>query len=514
MSAKAADGRRSAPPRVQQWKNSLLDLTLRNRLINYTDRAGVGLVVPEGRLGTIEDIISAGRPLHLRASDSVDAVQQFRGAMTGSQQARDLLEGQLLEKSALFTDVTAAGYQTRMRGLAYKARTIVDETGANNLYLALGSLHWRIDNKQLRSPLVLVPVRLVAASRGGLYRLELDETGASTPNYCLLEKLRQVDGVEIPLLENPESDDSGIDLDGALAAVRDAIAQEALPYRVEPTADLSILQFAKFRLWKDLDENWETLTTELPGQAPGAHPDGAFVDPVAAPEEVDLDALDAACPVAADASQLAAVADAVNGRTFVLEGPPGHGQVPDHHQPPDARGRRRQAGALRRREAGCARRRAVAARVRGHGRVLPGPARPRQQAGGGARPDPRSHGPRRRRRRAGPGCPLRRPATEPSGTVAVRRAAARDQRSWALLLLRAHPAAHPRAPTAPAFDGSRRAPVSAGDRPGRGARRGGTATDRRGGPGGAVTRPPMGLRESAARPRTAAPSAVSGMPRS
>ncbi len=31
----------SVPARVQQWKNSLLDLSLRNRLINYTDRAGV-----------------------------------------------------------------------------------------------------------------------------------------------------------------------------------------------------------------------------------------------------------------------------------------------------------------------------------------------------------------------------------------------------------------------------------------------------------------------------------------
>lgn len=324
--SQSATGSSSVPPRVQQWKNSLLDLTLRNRLINYSDRAGVGLVVPEGRLGTMEDLISAGRGLSLRPHDAVDAVQAARGASTAAQLTREALDAQLLDKSVLFANVTSAAYQTRMRGLAYKARTIVEETGANNLYLALGSLSWSIQNKPLRSPLVLVPVQLRPTARGGLYKLELDETGASTPNYCLLEKLREVHGLEIPLLANPEADDSGIDLDGALAAVRDAIARASLPFRVEPTADLSILQFAKFRLWKDLDEHWESLTKNSLVNHLVHTPNLPFADPAPVPTDVDLDALDAECPVAADASQLAAVADAISGRTFVLEGPPGTGK--------------------------------------------------------------------------------------------------------------------------------------------------------------------------------------------
>jgi len=35
------EARPDAPPRVLQWKNALLDLSLRNRLINYTPRSGV-----------------------------------------------------------------------------------------------------------------------------------------------------------------------------------------------------------------------------------------------------------------------------------------------------------------------------------------------------------------------------------------------------------------------------------------------------------------------------------------
>ncbi|GAB2680928.1 DUF3320 domain-containing protein [Thalassiella azotivora] len=317
--------RADVPPRVQQWKNALLDLSLRNRLINFTERAAVALTVPAERLGAVEDVVHEGKPLHLLPSDLVDQVHVARGVRSGKDLPPDLLAQLLDGRQQMFTDVTTAAYSTRMRNLAYRARTVVEETGANNLYLALGSLVWEWDGKPLRSPLVLVPVRLVTRARQSTYRLELDETGASTPNFCLLEKLKQA-GVEVPGLAEPEGDGAGIDLDAALRAVRVAVAEAGRPWRVEATAHVSILQFAKFRLWKDLDEHWETLT----GNALVRHlvhtPTDPFDDPAPAPDGVDLDDLAERCPVPADASQLEAVADAVAGRTFVLEGPPGTGK--------------------------------------------------------------------------------------------------------------------------------------------------------------------------------------------
>src|SRR5690606_2746033 len=101
----------------------------------------------------------------------------------------------------------------------------------------------------------------VATGRGERtsYRLRLDESGGSTPNYCLLEKLKQTHGLDIPDLAEPKEDLSGIDLEATLTAVRRSLAEKGLPFHVEETAHLAILQFAKFRLWKDLDENWPTL---------------------------------------------------------------------------------------------------------------------------------------------------------------------------------------------------------------------------------------------------------------
>jgi hypothetical protein len=317
---------RAEPARVARWKNALLDLSLRNRLINYTSRSGLSLAVPGDQLGHLEDLLHAGQAVSLYASDEITAMDLRRGARS----ARDLPDAHraehLTERRSLYADVTEAAYAKRLRALAHRARTIAEETGANNLYLVLGSLVWELEGKSLRSPLILVPVTLRAMARGGRYRLMLDETGSSTPNYCLLEKLRQVHGMTIPGLAEPAMDGSGIDLDGAFDATRAAIAERELAYRVEPIAELAILQFAKFRLWKDLDEAWETFARNQLVDHLIRTPADAFVDPVEGVTSPDLDGLAERCPILADSSQLRAVHEAATGRTFVLEGPPGTGK--------------------------------------------------------------------------------------------------------------------------------------------------------------------------------------------
>ena len=319
--------RAEVPARVQQWKNALLDLSLRNRLINYTERSGIALTVPDDALAALEDMIVDGKAISLLPSDQIAQVQRARGLGSARELPQELLAETLHQRRAVHADVGELGYLMRFRNLAYKAKTIVEETGANNLYLALGSLAWELDGRPLRSPLVLVPVLLTTTSRGGAYRISIDEAGTSTPNYCLLEKLRQLHGLSVPGLEEPTEDGSGIDLDAALQAMRVALAERGLPYRVEPTADLAILQFAKFRLWKDLDEHWADFSRNSLVDHLVNAPTQPFADPVpVGGEGADLDELAARCPVPGDASQLRAVAEATAGRTFVLEGPPGTGK--------------------------------------------------------------------------------------------------------------------------------------------------------------------------------------------
>lgn len=316
----------TVPDRVRQWKNALLDLSLRNRLINYTDRAGYALAVPGPALARFEDSVNAGARINLLASDEVSSVDAARGIRYG----RELPEAErtvlLADKHSAYLDVTTAAYKSRLRSLAYKAKTITQETGANNLYLAFGMLNWRFGDRELRSPVVLVPVTLSTTNRGERYVLSIDEAGTSTPNYCLIEKLRTAFGLEIPELTNPAEDASGIDLAGTFEAVRRAINTADLPFRVEDSVALAILQFAKFPLWKDLDESWEQLADNSLVRHLIDTPLAAYTDPTPALDGVDLNELRPHMPVPADSSQLQAVAEAVAGRTFVLEGPPGTGK--------------------------------------------------------------------------------------------------------------------------------------------------------------------------------------------
>ncbi len=134
------------PARVQRWKNSLLDLSLRNRLINFSDRGAVRLHVPPARLGDLEDLVNSGRQVQLASSDAYDNVYRHRD---GIQRAADLPEAVLGEaltaKASVFTDLSDEVFVQRLRSLAYKARTVEEETGANNLYVTLGTLVWNLE---------------------------------------------------------------------------------------------------------------------------------------------------------------------------------------------------------------------------------------------------------------------------------------------------------------------------------------------------------------------------------
>ena len=111
----AGVARADEPARVTRWKNALLDLSLRNRLINFTPRSARSLAVPD--VAALEDLLQAGRTITLRASDDLPAVERERGVRHG----RDLPAGQLqqlLAQHVAHVDSPQASYQTRMRGLA------------------------------------------------------------------------------------------------------------------------------------------------------------------------------------------------------------------------------------------------------------------------------------------------------------------------------------------------------------------------------------------------------------
>ncbi|MGY1702724.1 AAA domain-containing protein [Geodermatophilus sp. SYSU D00766] len=310
----------SVPSRVRQWQDDLLDPAARDRLLDLPEGAGLPLVVPGLYLATLTELLAEEGGVALLPSDRLtdsdeEGVSSARGLPVG------VLGEVLHERRAVHADVTDGGYLPRLRGLAHRARTTREETGAGDLYLAVGTLAWEHEGRRLRSPLVLLPV--VLSPDGDGYRLTADPAAGAHPNGLLLDELRRAHGLTVPGLD-PED---GTDVDGVLDAVRQSLAEAGLPSRVEATADLALLRPAAHRRWRDLDASWAELTAAPLADHLARATAAPFRDPVpAAAVDVDLDELAARCPLPSDSSQLRAVAEGVAGRTFVLEGAPGTGK--------------------------------------------------------------------------------------------------------------------------------------------------------------------------------------------
>ncbi|MEU1745797.1 DUF4011 domain-containing protein [Micromonospora arida] len=319
-----------SPARVQQWKKSLLDLSLRNPLLNLPKRGrGLDLHVPAGALALLDDLIHDGRQVQVIPQDDISHVHELAGARRAQDLDAEILTRELRTDRRVYGAVTDARYKTAMRALQREARTMEQETGSNYLYLTIGTLvHTKATGGEAYAPLFLLPVRIEGGSGRRPYAMVIDGTEVASPNYCLIEWLRVKHSVRIPELERPVLDEHGIDIAKTLAAINTGLLDNRLNYRIDETASLRLLQFSTFQMWRDLTDHWPRFM-ENPVVRHLVESSGATFDDPARPEhdvEIAVDEADLHLPIPADGSQMQAIVRAERGHSFVLEGPPGTGK--------------------------------------------------------------------------------------------------------------------------------------------------------------------------------------------
>lgn len=327
-----------APPtepssRLDRWKQQLLDLSLRNRLLNFRPtRKTLELLFPDP--AALEDALATGTEFALFAKPTFLEDQGRSAALHTERSQSDSLDDFVRSEFAdhrLRTPYDDDELEHRLREVYRAARNDLDESGTNSLYVALGFLSWR-DNgdrgTERFAPLVLVPVQIVRRSIAEGYRVRsLDEEPRI--NVTLLEKLRTELGVDISGLDELPEDESGVDIARVFRRFR--VAVKSVPkFDVVERAALGMFSFTKFLMWSDLETRAEHLLesdvvrhlVETPDRP--LSPKSEFV----APERLDTDYPPERilCPLDADSSQLAAVLAAADGKSFVLQGPPGTGK--------------------------------------------------------------------------------------------------------------------------------------------------------------------------------------------
>jgi very-short-patch-repair endonuclease len=218
-----------------------------------------------------------------------------------------------------------------LKKIELNARSIIQETGANMLYLILGVLEWKEkDNSdiKIKSPLINIPITL---RRGSLnkktstyeYVIEYDGSAIDT-NKSLAEKLKNDFNIELPELTEELS------FNEYMTEVK-KICNNKQEWKIKQEISIDFLQFSKILMYKDLDtENWDDGALEnnevLNDIFLGKETSGVSY----APEEYDIDnnsiALNAPLIMDADSSQHSAIVDVLNGKNVVIEGPPGTGK--------------------------------------------------------------------------------------------------------------------------------------------------------------------------------------------
>lgn len=319
-----------SPARVQNWKQSLLDLTLRNRLLNIKSGADVlELILPAEGLAELDDLIHAGASVELIGKDAVSDMRRLQGISDVTELPHEQLMDELISRRRVYTEVTEGSYRNRLRGLARSVRTLFEETGSANLYLTLGSMEiTTTSGRPAQAPLFLIPVKITGGSGRSRFSITVDTSTQATPNYTLVEWLRAKHDAVIPALNEPPLDASGLDIQRALSEISRSLASHSLPYEVRESAYVGICKFSTYGMWRDLDLHWESLNRSPVFRHLVEKSGSSFSDPAG---ETDLRDIKVAedqltLPIAADGAQMRAVVAAGEGRTFVLEGPPGTGK--------------------------------------------------------------------------------------------------------------------------------------------------------------------------------------------
>lgn len=314
-------------PKLEASRKELLDLGMRNTLLNYKIPKARGLhIVQEKSAAVYEILVKQNKAMtFLRKPDGDDNDSTMELPALTEEELQDAYKDTRLQ-----TVETEQKLQTKILNTYYFAKTSIEEQGVNILYLSLGMLNWyeNGNTEELRlAPMVLIPVVLERSSATERFRLRY--TGGDVgANLSLQSKMMADFNITIPDL--PEADDFNIE--AYLAGIVQRVKHQGA-WKVDLDAmELGFFSFGKFMIYHDLD------SAKWPDEAkPYDHPilssllDGGFNEPQpTATEDQNLDketrANELFQVVDADSSQVLAMLAVHEGRNMVIQGPPGTGK--------------------------------------------------------------------------------------------------------------------------------------------------------------------------------------------
>lgn len=305
--------------KINLWKDSLLDTSRRNRMINYKETKRSTLKICEPSIKELFNKLAVAEKT-LTFKRSVDMKSDVRTYYMLS-----LLKTLSYDIPVFIGDIKAncniANQEKTLKNLRQRARLAQEEQGINILYLSFGFIEWRYEEKIVRSPLLMMPVRIGLRSLNAPYTLCKDDDEIEV-NPTLSYLFSQNYGINLPefQLQNGES------LEKYFEEIENLVDKKG--WKLIREVSLDVMSFLKITMYHDLNDNMEKLTNnQIIKAICGEHNDITKL-----PTDINRLNLDETKPeewyeiLDSDASQGKAIYLSKRNCSFVMQGPPGTGK--------------------------------------------------------------------------------------------------------------------------------------------------------------------------------------------
>lgn len=333
---------KSIDKRIYKWKEKLIDLSKRNRLLSFkTSKYSTLRIIDEQppevyrslvqNLQTMEFLPVTVNEEDIPEEEKKSLEELNEGIEFKAQEFKEYEVEELDKKHVdkfLQTKLSLQDLNKTLNKISTTARSTNDDLGYNVLFLALGSVIWyEADNsdEKMEAPVILVPVEIKRKSVGQPYTIKYNEDSVIL-NPALTLKLKRDFGIN---LEDIVFDEEGINPIEVFTKVQAKIKDKSR-WKLLNNIYIGLFSFAKFVMYKDLDEYQGLIkNSKLVGTICGLTDE----------KQVSTDSI---CPLSeldkrvqpqltyqildADSSQQQAIQVVKSGNNLVIEGPPGTGK--------------------------------------------------------------------------------------------------------------------------------------------------------------------------------------------
>lgn len=322
--------------KIETWKNKLIDLSRRNRLLNFKPTKVTTIkVVDELPSEIFKSMVIEHNSFHFlpkeeESEELFDEIEKQKDETT----SKDFYEYEnksLEEKHTdlnLQTNLEPQRLQKNLKRIQFRANQLMEEQGFNILYLTLGMLEWYdVEHSDIknRSPIIMLPVELKKRSIKSKYKLYPTEDEVFI-NPALQYKMDNEFNLAFPDLQ---FDNDNFDPQEYFK-ILNGIIESNNRWKIKNDIFLGLFSFAKFVMFKDIEKYDKTFKNNKIVQAlAGVNKEGINGSndyPTASELDEKRKPLDLYQVLNADSSQQESIEAVKAGNSVVIQGPPGTGK--------------------------------------------------------------------------------------------------------------------------------------------------------------------------------------------